>query len=224
MDKELLLAAIQKNPEQVTTVSRNLEAGERELVIALKGNTIKNSPISSLNEVLRFVMVKVGIRAQNIPNKEETAVLIDHITTNYGNHTVKEIKLAFDMAIAGKLDIDRKEVVCYENFSCLYFSTTMNAYRDWAKEAVMNVPKETPAQKIYTDKEILNQRRGEIESAYQAIRTGHTPIIHVYFWEVLAYDELESTEDSIFYIKKESVEDFFVRKINSGAENIYTKS
>lgn len=77
-------------------------------------------------------MVKVGLRAKNWPTDEEKVILLDHIFENYGGNRVDEIKLAFDLAIAGKLDLDYKDVVCYENFSCLYFSTIMNAYRQWA--------------------------------------------------------------------------------------------
>ena len=76
-------------------------------------------------------MVKVGLRAANFPSKEETALLVDHIEKFYSNHNPEEIKLAFDLAITDKLEIDQKEVTCYENFSCLYFSTIMNAYRNW---------------------------------------------------------------------------------------------
>lgn len=76
-------------------------------------------------------MVKVGLRATNFPNALEKEILLKHIQENYGGHTVAEIRLAFEMAIAGKLEVDAN---CYENFSCLYFSNVMNAYRKWAKE------------------------------------------------------------------------------------------
>ena len=66
-----------------------------------------------------------------MPQSVEIGVLIEHIIQNYGNHSAAEIKLAFDMAIAGKLDCDPN---CFENFSCLYFSNIMNAYRIFAKE------------------------------------------------------------------------------------------
>jgi len=92
------------------------------------------STVEELKQVLRRVMVKVGLRANNLPAGEEKDLLIEHIITNYGNHTPEEVRLAFDMAIAGKLDIEEKNVICYENFSCLYFSNIMNAYRVWAKE------------------------------------------------------------------------------------------
>jgi len=93
-----------------------------------------NSPIENLENVLKFVMLKVGLRAENLPSKEEKAVLIDHIISGYGNHTIEEIRLAFDMALSYKLGLPEKEIICYENFSCLYFSKIMNAYRVWAIE------------------------------------------------------------------------------------------
>lgn len=90
-------------------------------------------------------MMKVGLREQNWPTDEETAVLIQHIESNYGGHTVEELRLAFDMAIAGKLDVDP---VCYENFSCLYFSKIMGVYREWAVEEYKQVEAKQAAPQI----------------------------------------------------------------------------
>lgn len=75
-------------------------------------------------------MMKIGLRANNWPLEEEKLLLIQHIVENYGNRTAGEIKLAFDMAMTGKLAVD---VNHFENFSCLYFSSIMNAYRIWAE-------------------------------------------------------------------------------------------
>ena len=127
---------------QVMQESKRLQFGEIELYTALQGKTIAGSNISALAEVLRLAMLKVGLRAANLPNKEETAVLIEYIFTNFGNFRHGEIKLAFDLALSGRLNLDRKEVSCYENFSCLYFSNIMIAYREWSREAVKNVSRE----------------------------------------------------------------------------------
>lgn len=98
--------------------------------------------IEPIKEVLRYVMVLVGLRAQNFPNEAEKAVLLDFIIKNYGGHTPSEIKLAFTMALQGKLSLDGGfSVICYENFSVVYFAGVMNAYRQWAKEAINFVPK-----------------------------------------------------------------------------------
>lgn len=77
-------------------------------------------------------MLKVGLRGKNFPNGVAKSLLLDHIYTNYGNHTPDEIRLAFNLSVAGKLQVD--DVNCYENFSCLYFSKIMNAYRVWAQQ------------------------------------------------------------------------------------------
>lgn len=98
-------------------------------------------PEEKLKEVLRLVFVKVGLRAANFPKDEEKAVLHAHILSNYGNHKASEILLAFEMAMDGKLDA---EINHYENFSCLYFSQIMNAYRKWAADAYRQNVKETP--------------------------------------------------------------------------------
>jgi hypothetical protein len=105
---------------------------------------IKNSSENDLKSVLRQVMLKVGLRAANLPNDEEKQILLAFINQNYGNHTTGEIILAFDLAIAGKLDL--KEVNCYENFSCLYFALIMNAYRKWASVQVRYIPDEVQSQ------------------------------------------------------------------------------
>jgi hypothetical protein len=121
---------------------------EKQFIAALQDRKVKDAPLEQLKEVLRLIMVKVGLRAANWPNDEEKAVLLSHILTNYGGHTPKEILLAFDMAILGQLDAD---VNHYENFSCKYFSEIMNAYRAWAKEAHRQNVKEMPALEMKED-------------------------------------------------------------------------
>jgi hypothetical protein len=110
--------------------SRELKTGN-PLVVALQSPKIITATAEDISQALRYVMVKVGLRATNFPNALEKEILLKHIQENYGGHTVAEIRLAFEMAIAGKLEVDAN---CYENFSCLYFSNVMNAYRKWAKE------------------------------------------------------------------------------------------
>jgi len=75
-------------------------------------------------------MLKIGL--QSIPADEAKAILIAHVIDNFGGNHLDEIVLAFEMAIAGRLDLDEKEVTAYENFSCLYVSRIMNSYRRWA--------------------------------------------------------------------------------------------
>jgi hypothetical protein len=90
---------------------------------------LKHSKISSDLEVLksslRLAMLKVGIRAANIPVDEEKMVLLDFVHRNYGSYTPAMIDEAFEMALTGKLDVDPS---CYENFSCEYIGRILSAY------------------------------------------------------------------------------------------------
>jgi len=81
------------------------------------------------------------------------------------------------------------------------------------EEKVITVPE----QKLYSDEEILNQRREEIEKAFQAMKKGYYPLLHSYFWQVLYDDDL--LKNNI-----ETIGEFFVRKLNSNTENIYVRS
>jgi hypothetical protein len=90
-----------------------------------------------LKQVLRYAMVLVGLRGNNMPTEEEKFVLLNFIRSNFGNQTPEEIKLAFDWAVSGKLNVDAK---CYENFSCEYFGRIMKAYIDYARQETITVP------------------------------------------------------------------------------------
>lgn len=94
-------------------------------------------------------MILVGLRAQNYPDDIEKQILLNFITENYGGHTPAEIKLAFEMAITRKLDV---EVNCYENFSVTYFVSIMEAYRAWAREQIKALPAPVITQQL-TEKE-----------------------------------------------------------------------
>jgi hypothetical protein len=135
--------------------------------VAIKNAKIKDCSLEEIKQVLRLVIIKTGLRSQNWPTEEEKFVLIEHVIQNFGGHTCQEIKLAFDMAIAGKLhsrnnrgEVQTVNANCYENFSCLYFSTIMNAYRDWANEAFNQLPEKKHLsiedKKDITDEEMLS--------------------------------------------------------------------
>lgn len=158
-------------------------------------------------------MIKIGLRSANWPTPEETAVLIEHIYSNYPGHTVAEIKLAFDMAISGKLDV---EANCYESFSCWYFSSIMNAYRDWAaQEYRQSVKPEPVEQTVYTQSELDNIHRYDVEMFYQRCRKGIVPnAIPEYFKDILVKDGL---------LKDETVAEYLTRKLGERSENIYVK-
>jgi hypothetical protein len=147
----------------VLTVSKGLKTGEENAFsLALQSEKVNRCTNEQIKQVLRYVMIKVGLRAANWPVEEEKAVLLDHIRTHYGNHHLEEVRLAFDMAVTGKLDLADNQVTCYENFTCTYFSSIMSAYRHWAADSYDHVIKTQPIPEMYNI-----DTRGLIEDAYQ---------------------------------------------------------
>lgn len=106
--------------------------------IALKDQRVGMVPGEMISQNLRYILMAIGIRAANMPDELEKAFLIGFIRQHYGGHTVAEIRLAFDMAITGRLNVDSD---CYQNFTAAFFSKIMNAYRRWSSMEIHQVQK-----------------------------------------------------------------------------------
>lgn len=159
-------------------------------------------------------MMKLGIRAANLPSTPETAVLVKHIFDTYPDSTPEEVRLAFDMAIAGKLDIDEREVSAYESFSCIYFSKIMNAYRSWVAQQFREA-KETHDQRVFTEEEMEEYRREMIVHAYSLFLDGQT---------VKRPSILRKQIDKDFPDARElSIKEFFEKRRAAGFTQLYKK-
>jgi hypothetical protein len=125
---------------------------ERRFAIALVKPKIRDVAEEELKQVLRYAMVIIGLRAQNYPGDVEKQMLLNFIAEHYGGHTVEEVKMAFEMAILRKLDVEPN---CYENFSIAYFAGIMEAYRSWAREQIKQLPAPMEQPKEFTRLEKL---------------------------------------------------------------------
>jgi hypothetical protein len=129
-----------------------LTGDELRLSVALIKPKIRDIGQEELKKVLKYAMVIIGLRAQNYPGELEKQLLLNFIVEHYGGHAAEEIKLAFDMAILRKLDV---EANCYENFSIAYFAGIMEAYRSWAREQIKQLPAQVEQPKEFTRQEKL---------------------------------------------------------------------
>jgi len=134
-----------------------------QLMLARKGNTLRLSDDNELKQVLRYSMLLVGLRANNMPTEEEKFVLINFIKSNFANITIAQIKMAFDMAVAGKLGVDAK---CYENFSCEFFGRIMARFLEYSAEETRIV-----AQRVVEDEPL--PKPSELELKAQAIESAN---------------------------------------------------
>jgi hypothetical protein len=100
----------------------------REIVEASKDTQIRNlTDQESIKMSLRYIFTLVGLKVENLPSELQKMVLMEFIESEFGWMTPEEMKLAFRMAVAGKLDV---EVNHFQNFSPVYFATIANAYRE----------------------------------------------------------------------------------------------
>ena len=100
----------------------------REIVEASRDTQIRNlSDQESIKMSLRYIFTLVGLKSENLPSELQKMVLIEFIESEFGWMTPDEMKLAFRMAVAGKLDV---EINHFQNFSPVYFSTIVNAFKE----------------------------------------------------------------------------------------------
>lgn len=200
-------------------LTRHVNGDTNKLALAIQSKLIKESSLEEVKEVLRKVMIKIGLRSQNWPNDIEKLVLYEHIVESYGGNRLNEISLAFYFLLRGELADGDGEVVeanCYENFSCLYFSKVMNAYRFWSRQEIRFVSAtEKSEQKIFTQDEIDDYSREDVEWQYQMYLKGLEVTYPESNRPILLKDQLLN--------EGELVMDFFQRKALSLAEHIYTR-
>lgn len=217
--------AIQPKGElQTIEWKQPVSGNESTFIVALNNPVIRKSTVEEIKQVLRYAMIKVGLRAQNFPNEDEKQILIAHIITEYGNHTPQEIQLAFDMAISGRLELEEKEISCYENFSCLYFSKIMNAYRKWSKEVFVQLKQDKP--KMIEENKILNDdEKAQWLMDWKYKTDMPIELIPLIFYDFLTEKKLidltnkqkwEYTEKATTQIKVQLHEEMSICKTNDG--------
>jgi hypothetical protein len=80
-----------------------------------------------IKQVLRYIFTLIGLKADNIPDDVQKAVLINYIRQDLSNYGLEEFKIAFHRLINGELGMDATH---YQNFSSLYLGQVMRAYHD----------------------------------------------------------------------------------------------
>jgi len=134
------LALVPQGSRQLKTIDHEDSFG-----LAVNDQRLAQTGEPGLKNALQYVFALVGLRS--VPVGPEKEFLHQYILKNYAGHTPAEIQLAFDMAVQGQLDLDPRDVRCYENFSVIYFATIMRAYRAWASDQARRLERVAEPQK-----------------------------------------------------------------------------
>lgn len=85
-------------------------------------NTVQ---IGEIEKTLLWAFAITGLKSENYPDANGLDILIDFLATNYPTHTPTEIRHAFNLAVAGKLDVDPNH---FQSFSASYIARILNGY------------------------------------------------------------------------------------------------
>ena len=102
---------------------------DNDIVHAFKGNKLNLVSSINLKENLAYIFTLLGFT--KYPDTQEMVVIEDFIRTSYPLFTVEEFRLAFKMAVQGKLDCSTEH---YEKFSPKFIGQVMSAYTKKALE------------------------------------------------------------------------------------------
>ena len=124
------------------------------------GGKIGGATDTELKQALVVVFSFIGLT--NFPDKAQETTLLNFMRSNFSAFTLKELTLAFEMAVAGKLNTDTDH---YQQFSPAYFARIMNSYKAWVSE----VRKQHDKQPAFTPKVSIaeNEWRGMVQMTYQ---------------------------------------------------------
>ena len=157
---------------------------ETSFLAALGAQRIRACTGEQIAAELRYLMQLIGIRRENYPDKDVIVVIIAHIQEHHGNLTIRELRLAIDMAVTMQLDFNP---TAYQNISVLYLNEMIGSYKRWSAQAYKQLrpggdrdmeraaPDWSPH--IY-ERKSANAIRREIQEGYMNYRSGILPSVH----------------------------------------------
>jgi hypothetical protein len=146
---------------------------DNEIAEAFKGNKLNLVSPVTLKENLAYIFTLLGFT--KYPDTQEMVVIEDFIRTSYPLFTVEEFRLAFKMAVQGKLDCSTEH---YEKFSPKFIGQVMSAYTKKALEVrkmIKPIINEIEPPKLsdddivsFTQKEWLESAKNDFNKVFNA--------------------------------------------------------
>jgi len=213
------LPAKQAASQSLQIWQSNLSKNEIEILNAKysKPQICKLADTEIMGELLKILPRIHVITGWNLPNNEEylkilAEELLLKFKADFSTMNFDEIVLAFRQNGIGVKDWGKNmNLELVSSVICAYLDERLQVSAD--EERV----KAQPSQTIYTDEQLDNLHRADIENFYQRCRSGKVPPgIPSYFLPMLIKDGFmaEGSDD---------VTAFFVEKLNSNIQSLYKK-
>jgi hypothetical protein len=148
---------------------------DNEITEAFKGSKLNLVSPVTLRENIAYIFTLIGLT--KYPDKDEMVVIEDFIRTSYPLYTIEEFRIAFKMAVQGKLECSTEH---YEKFSPKFIGQVMAAYTKKANEVrkmqkpithELEVPKLTDEEIVsFTQNEWLESPRTDFNKVFNADR------------------------------------------------------
>ena len=102
----------------------------KEIIEAKKTTKLKDCHSNKVMDILAKGLMILGIKGEKIPTIPELDYMTNMLQTDYGNLSIGELDLAFELMAKNKLDENPET---YQNFSVLYLSRMMGAYARYVR-------------------------------------------------------------------------------------------
>jgi hypothetical protein len=182
---------IQKHPGELTSLLKNFEPQEQKIYQLTTAAPAINrlDKFQRRTAVAQLMLTIHVITGWSIPEKEMMVILVDQfekkLTESYPVLNVSEIEFAFRAFGVGINDWGKQM-----NLSLI--DEVLNTYlgqRSEVQRKAENKAANGLKSQIFSDEDIKNERRGQIEAFYQAKRSGKKKPLFLPFWvDVLIED------------------------------------
>ena len=108
---------------------------------------IKDAKHEQILQSLAHIFFLIGLKDK--PDKIETDIIINYITTTYNKYTILDIVEAFKRGISGEIKVKGKDGnytsidmnLYKEPFSCKYIGRVMSCYEEWRSCKILDLKK-----------------------------------------------------------------------------------
>lgn len=115
-----------------------------------------------IKQVFRYIFTLIGLKAENIPDDVQKAVLLNFIRTDLKQYALEEFRIAFHLLVKGELDMEPQH---FQNFNSLYLAQVMAAYDEHRKQVIKKI-REAELEMEKKEKEMTPEEKLENHTAF----------------------------------------------------------